>query len=198
MRRQPDGSETPYELNITYVDALADPNECRRTHARRFLASQAVMLALRGVPGIYFHSLVGTQNDVAGVSETGQSRRINRRKFERSELDRALQQDLSLQQLIFTGYRHLLSQRIGNAAFHPEAAQTVENLKDRRLLSFRRSTDDNAAEVLVVWNVSSESVELALPSPRRGAWRYDLISEQEVERAVKLEPFQARWIQSRP
>ncbi|MEM9187232.1 MAG: sugar phosphorylase, partial [Planctomycetota bacterium] len=91
MKRNPDGSESPYELNITYVDALAPslmnppPPEgegATERHARRFLSSQAVMLALRGVPAPYFHSLVGTQNDYAGVEATGQNRRINRHKYD--------------------------------------------------------------------------------------------------------------------
>ena len=55
-----DGSTSPYELNINFMDALADPatkGESPELIVHRFLASQAVMLALQGVPGIYFHSL---------------------------------------------------------------------------------------------------------------------------------------------
>ena len=61
-RRNPDGSESPYELNITYFSALAvghgsptgrklglKPRDTALS-VRRFLASQALMLALRGVP----------------------------------------------------------------------------------------------------------------------------------------------------
>ena len=92
LRRQPDGSEAPYELNVTYLDALADPVRNRKLHVRRFLASQAMMLAVRGIPAVYFHSLVGTQNDLQGVAASGQARRINRRRFTRAELDDALAQ----------------------------------------------------------------------------------------------------------
>jgi sucrose phosphorylase len=54
-KTNPDGSRSPYELNINYLDALADPNHTQEPVervAQRFLASQAIMLALRGVPGI--------------------------------------------------------------------------------------------------------------------------------------------------
>src|SRR5690606_37390874 len=79
MRTMPDGSQRPYELNITYVDAMSDPRSfTTELHARRFLASQAIMLAMKGVPGVYFHSLVGTQNHTAGVDQSGIARRINR------------------------------------------------------------------------------------------------------------------------
>ena len=74
----------PYELNITYFEALAPSAEARRvTRAwiSRFLASQAIMLALVGVPGIYFHSLIGSRNDLRGVHRTGRWRSINREKL---------------------------------------------------------------------------------------------------------------------
>ncbi|MEM8679459.1 MAG: alpha-amylase family glycosyl hydrolase, partial [Planctomycetota bacterium] len=57
MKTNPDGTESPYELNITYFSALADPQDSLQV--RRFLTTQAVMLGLQGLPGIYFHSLVG-------------------------------------------------------------------------------------------------------------------------------------------
>ncbi|MEX1224278.1 MAG: alpha-amylase family glycosyl hydrolase, partial [Pirellulales bacterium] len=49
-RRRPDGSDAPYELNITYFDALGwppdDAGADESLHVRRFLTSQAIMLAL--------------------------------------------------------------------------------------------------------------------------------------------------------
>ncbi len=52
-----DGSRSPYELNITWYDALNDPaRPAAALDVARFLASQAIMLALAGVPGIYVHS----------------------------------------------------------------------------------------------------------------------------------------------
>ena len=91
QRVNQDGSHSAYELNITYLDALGHP--CYRDpadHARRFLASQAVMLGLQGIPGVYFHSLVGSPNDRQAVETTGHARRINRHKYLRSELDSCL------------------------------------------------------------------------------------------------------------
>jgi len=67
-KRDADGTDTPYELNISYFDALSAPEAPDpELHVRRFLASQAIMLSLRGIPGVYFHSLVGTPNDLSGV-----------------------------------------------------------------------------------------------------------------------------------
>jgi sucrose phosphorylase len=62
---------TAYELNISYFDALGGDALDVALHVRRYLSSQAIMLALPGVPGIYFHSLVGTSNDHKGVEDVG-------------------------------------------------------------------------------------------------------------------------------
>src|SRR5690606_9766952 len=80
-RRGEQENDVPYELNISYVDLLRWPGEPVAATARRFLASQAFMLALQGVPAVYFHSLVGTENDVEGARVYGTARRINRRRF---------------------------------------------------------------------------------------------------------------------
>ena len=82
-KRNPDGSQSAYELNIVYFDALNDPkaNEPPAQQIDRFLASQAILLSLPGVPGIYVHSLLGSRNWPEGVAQTGHNRTINRRKF---------------------------------------------------------------------------------------------------------------------
>ena len=130
-KANPDGTKTPYELNCTYFSALSDPDAGRSprrdarpgdAHVRRFLSSQAVMLAFKGIPGLYFHSLVGTPNWTAGVEETGRARTINRRKFSRAELDEHSVDPT--REAVFEGYRSLLNARRGEPAFHPEAAQT--------------------------------------------------------------------------
>ncbi len=90
----PDGTRSAYELNISYWDALCDPqaDEPLGLQVDRFIGAQAVMLALAGVPGIYFHSLFGLRGWPEGVRQTGQNRTINRRKCRRAELDEELAQ----------------------------------------------------------------------------------------------------------
>ena len=71
-KRNPDGSDSPYELNITYVDAiLADKDS---NQAEKFLASQAIQYSLPGVPATYIHSLLGSRNWLEGVAQTGRAR----------------------------------------------------------------------------------------------------------------------------
>ena len=89
MRKMEDGSEFPYELNATYYGALANKKN-PKLGEKRFLCSQAIALAMKGIPAVYFHSLCGTPNYDKGVKETGQNRRINRRKWDRQELNHLL------------------------------------------------------------------------------------------------------------
>jgi len=174
-RRAADGTDVPYELNITYVDALRPEAEATsplplgveentKLHARRFLASQAVMLALRGMPAIYFHSLVGTQNDYAGVEASGQNRRINRHKYEQAELDAHLSAPDSLAGRIYAGYRELLALRIAQPAFHPDAPQQVVDVGNDHILAFRRTSLDVAQSILVLVNFSQQEQWFTLPA----------------------------------
>lgn len=66
------------------------------------------MLALRGVPGIYFHSLFGSRGWPDGVPMTGRARTINRQKLDAAHLTAELGRAGSLRQQVFAGYRGLL------------------------------------------------------------------------------------------
>ena len=91
-KKNPDGTQSPYELNITYFDALSDTQDETEPDAlkiKRFLVSQAIMLCLQGVPGIYFHSLLGSHNWQAGFEQTGRNRTLNREKLDFSWLEEA-------------------------------------------------------------------------------------------------------------
>ena len=75
-----DGTNVPYELNITWYSALnkKQDGDPLRIQIKRFIASRAIALVLQGVPGIYLHSLFGTHNDHATVEATREKRVINR------------------------------------------------------------------------------------------------------------------------
>jgi sucrose phosphorylase len=160
-RRDTDGRDSPYELNLTYFDALADAPPDGRVvtaqHLARFLASQSIMLACRGIPGVYFHSLVGTRNDLQGVRLSGIARRINRRKFTWDELRQALQPGTSWPARVWAAYRHLLQVRIAHRAFHPDGEQRVLPVHDPGILAFVRTSPERDASILVAANVTDRA-----------------------------------------
>jgi sucrose phosphorylase len=168
-RRQADGSDAPYEMNVSYLSALTPDNGDRHYHARRFLTSQAVMLALQGVPAIYFHSLVGTENDIEAMQESGIPRRINRRKFAFAALHQRLTTEGSLSQLVFTGMRQLLEIRTGQSAFHPDAEQHYQESHCAQVLCFERINRQTGEAILVAANFGEAASVLQLPSAYRTA-----------------------------
>jgi glycosidase len=163
-KQNSDGTKSPYELNISYFDAISDPansSEPIGTQVDRFMAAQAIMLALAGMPGIYFHSIFGSRNDRAGADASKIPRRINRQKFIRAELERELADEDSLRSQVFARFKHLLAVRRAEPAFNPNARQQVLRL-DPRVFALLRTRGDKSKTVLCLHNLSNEKVAIAL------------------------------------
>ncbi|MEJ2600992.1 MAG: sugar phosphorylase [Anaerolineales bacterium] len=199
-----DGSKSAYELNITLYDMLNNPAQPDlETDVRRFLASQVIMLSLIGVPGIYFHSLIGAKNCKPCYRETGRARSINREKFTLEELLHQLNGNGTHSRLVFEGYLHLLNQRRNCDAFHPQVDQRILDLDDRIFVLIRASKN-NGELILCLVNVSNESVDFNFHPeesnlPHCEKWR-DLIGEQvyrlnKGKLSLKLEAYQSMWLQ---
>ncbi len=199
-RSSQDGSQSLYELNISFFDALTDPasHEPFDLSVRRFLAAQAVMLSLVGLPGVYVHSLFGTSNWQDGVKQTGQNRSINRRKFAADELMITLSDPGSRQSRVFAGCRQLLLARKKSPAFHPHGAQLVMEL-NRQVFSILRISPDGLQVVLCLHNLSAQRQEVDFKKSHglnSGTWR-DLFSNACVDLSVDqivLDGYQVLWL----
>jgi sucrose phosphorylase len=79
-RHMPDGNEKPYEANISLCNAMQGTiaNGPDGHQLGRFICAHTIMMALEGIPAFYIHSLLGTENDLDRVVETGRARSINR------------------------------------------------------------------------------------------------------------------------
>jgi sucrose phosphorylase len=196
-----DGLETPYEMNITYLDALRDPSmQNDHLHEKRFFVSQILTLSLQGIPGVYIHSLLGTPNDMDGVERTGRIRSINRRKWDINELGRLLDDPQSDQSRMLKQYKHLLQIRARQKAFHPDAPQQVFELGDA-LFGLKRTSQDSEQEILCLYNFTRYAKSLHLSdAPLEGhtEW-HDLITETSPEVDLEhgemiLPPYSALWL----
>jgi glycosidase len=197
-RRKPDGTDVPYELNITYFSALGSPDGLPAdVHARKFLTSQGIMLAVRGVPGVYFHSLIGTPNYEEGVERTGHNRTINRRKFEIGELREILSDESSPQRLVADGYQKMLSVRTAHPAFHPDAEQTVIDSGHESIVAFVRTSQDQQQRVLVLANVGDAPVCVDLSIADDVAAKRNLLTNEPVDGAqCEIGPYDIAWLLS--
>jgi len=195
-KRNPDGSESPYELNITYVDAiLADPNSSR---AQKFLASQAIQYVLPGIPATYIHSLLGSRNWTEGVRQTGRARTINREKLSFGRLNAELKDPQSFRSNVFYPYLNLIKIRRRQPAFHPNAGFDILDI-DPRVFAIRRETEKQA--ILAITNLAAEPADVLLPAfcgPTSVPWT-DLITGQSATAGrLNLKPYQFVWLTNTP
>ena len=196
-KRDADGGDSPYELNVTYVDALrGDRGETEAVHAARFLASQTVPLALRGIPAVYIQSLFGAHDWVDGVTESGRPRTINRRGWDEDELLARIDSAGSFHHRVFSELLRRLRIRRTRPAFHPDAEQRVLDLGPDLFAVERRSGSDL---VLALTNVTAHDVSLPDLGPRArdtGGW-LDLLEPGAPARSlheVRLAPYGCSWL----
>ena len=196
-----DGTTSVYELNTTLYDFLNDPaHPDPERDVPRFLASQAILLSLAGVPGIYVHSLFGSRNCRECFAATGRSRSLNRRKFDLAGLEAILADPERHEGRVFDAYRRLLRLRRAEPAFHPAGGQQVLDLGPGVFAVLRTPPADAGRPVLCLVSVSSRPQTVALPADlgARGPWR-DLIGASAHPVAagatrIELAPYQACWL----
>ncbi|WP_271401845.1 sugar phosphorylase [Salinicoccus roseus] len=194
-----DGTQSPYELNINYFSALKQPDDSSAQAVARFIAAQTILLSVKGVPGVYIHSLLGSQNDQEGVDQTGRYRSINREKLDLEALEKELEDADSLRSRIFNNLLERIEKRKGEKALHPNADQEVLFLDDR-LFAVARTYRETGDELLALINVSGDHIEFSMDTLKRkleGRPFKDVISgtAHSSESAVlKVEPYQAMWL----
>lgn len=184
----PDGSKSPYELNISYMDGITNPSRDKEERYKRFMASQAIMLSLQGVPGIYYHSLLGSGNWYEGVASSGINRKINRQKLNLEELTAELQEQSSLRALVFSGYKKLLKVRGEHSAFSPYASQKVL-ASSPSLFMVERYNENTGEKIIAVINVTGQTVKLDQPIKGK-----DLLSPAQGGMNTEMKPYQISWI----
>ena len=189
-KRNPDGSDSPYELNITYIDAiLADSGS---TRAEKFLASQSIQYVLPGVPASYIHSLLGSRNWLEGVQQTGRARTINREKLEVDKVVSELNDPDSFRAKIFYPYSNMIKIRKRQPAFHPNSPFEILEI-DSKVFGIKRYSPDQTIYALT--NISADEVPVSLTGYKVSNQMNDLITGDQVNTAsFSLKPYQYLWL----
>jgi sucrose phosphorylase len=198
-KRNTDGSQSPYELNVNYFDALSHPdgNETIETQVNRFILAHAIMLSMPGVPGIYFHSLFGSRGWKEGVAITGYKRAINRQKLSRHELEKELSDPGSRRHLVFSRLAKLLRLRASQPAFHPNGETRVIEF-GQSIFAIRRVAPHGREQALCLHNVSGKKIRVVIDSAIAGSGSVvDMFSEREIpggRKSIQLMPYQFTWL----
>lgn len=190
-----DGSLSPYEINITYPDAMkGDKNGADDFQEARFICSQTIMMSLQGIPAFYINSLVGTANDDEGVAATGKARSINRRQWLEDELLQHLSSD-TIHHRLFHEITRLIGIRRQCPAFHPGCPQKILIAEDC-LFAFERFNASTGDKIVCISNISNQTVE-ADAGPLQMQKGYDLISGETMSGKsdrILLKAYQTKWI----
>lgn len=184
-----DGSQSPYEMNINFLEAISHPDENIDLRARKMLSAQFILLSFIGVPAIYIHSLLGSLNDFEGLKKTGRNRSINREKLNFDKVCEDLKNPDSLRSKVFFGIMRLLEIRQKHKAFSPLSEQVILNLHPSVFSIVRHCSEE---KITILNNISDK--EILLNNLNFNG--EDLISGKLVQNEIALKPYEFMWIKS--
>jgi sucrose phosphorylase len=196
------GKNEPYEINIALYDAMqGTKNGPDKWQMQRFICAHAIMLALEGIPGVYIHSMLGTQNDYDRLELTSQNRSINRHKWPSEELEATLVDEKSHHSKVLSEMKRLLSIRAKQDAFHPNAVQFTLHLGDG-VFAFWRQSINRSQSIFCIHNVTDKNISIPISSVNLiglDLWR-DLNSQTEYsdnDESIELQPYGFVWLSNK-
>lgn len=191
-KNNPDGTTSPYEINVTYLDALNSEVDDDATRLKRFLLAHAILLVFPGVPAIYIQSILGGRNHYDGVRAAGHNRAINRQKYDLQQIEAALAGDDWLRQQVYTRLGQLIQLRRRQPAFHPDNPMTIYD-SENAVLVLSRHQPESGNGLLCVFNLSGRSVMTQLPMAHT---LQDVVSGEKIDgtQPVTLDAWQFMWL----
>lgn len=189
-RTAADGSVRPYEINMSFIDALGMRAGIDDDHViARFLAAVSIQMSLRGVPGVYVHSALGTRSWWEGPQITGQARSINRPWLDAEQVNKELDDGDSPRGVVLEGHRRMLAARTRTGAFDPSGDQEAQPIHGGAFSLIRSGSH---GEVWCVTNVTSDHIEVE-PPPGWGSRRRSTIDGSVEGGVVHLPPYAYDW-----
>jgi sucrose phosphorylase len=199
-----DGLEVPYEINITWFNALCRENGTVHIHRqiKKFIASRAIALVLQGVPGIYLHSFFGTNNDIDATSCPVSKREVNRKVLDYNTLTKAIDDPDTLTSKIIHKLNALITIRTKQSSFHPNGAQDILKIQPEIFVVLRISPDRDQ-RILSLINVTDDEIQVTIPMKTVNIFKqewYDLVSQdmhsfKDNNISIKLKSYDVVWLE---
>ncbi|MEM6361219.1 MAG: alpha-amylase family glycosyl hydrolase [Bacteroidota bacterium] len=187
-RTGPGGGKSPYEINCNFMSLLFGKEQDPALGVKRMILTQAIKLAMPGVPAIYFHSLVGSLNFTDGVRQTGVNRTINREKLNLGELNNELDDTSSIRYQVYHRLYKLLEVRKKQIAFHPFGNFHFPEFGNE-LFGIQRQYNDQ--KLLCIFNFQNDEISVNLPTGQF----FDLLNDQYVAEELKLGAYGFTWLE---
>ncbi|EGQ5288698.1 sugar phosphorylase [Enterobacter hormaechei] len=188
-KNNPDGTRSPYEINVTYLDALSLRDSSDDERIARFILAHAVLLSFPGVPAVYIQSILGSRNDYEGVERLGYNRAINRKKYTAGQVDRELNNNKSIRYQIYSRLSELIAIRRGERAFHPDSQAIFDAIGEHILKIVRVA--ENGERMTALFNFSNKMQTVY----GQTLFGRELLSGQDISGTeLTLNPWQVIWI----
>jgi glycosidase len=180
----------PYEINCSYLSAVAPPSlGTVQERARAFLCCHAVLFALAGLPAVYFHSWIGSEQWTEGPRLYGYSRAINREKPYIDQVEKALSDEHSLRADVYAGFEKMLAFRRNEGPFAPEVPQKILPAGGP-VFALVRGPDRRGRYVFCLQNFGSRPETCRLGE----APAFEMLVRGGMGREILLSPRETRWI----
>ena len=198
-RRLFNGEDKPYELNISWWSAMEDSSRnSQRFQQERFILSQLLVMALKGVPAFYLPSLLGSENDIKRFSLTGERRDLNREKFEFNKLLIQLEDKNSVPRKNLEILSNAMKIRSRINSFHPSAEMKCLTQGRRDIVAIQRGVENNS--IIAIHNITDNKLDFSIDDSFNNSLKddcnyCDYLSGKEYSNLnFVLEPFQVLWI----
>lgn len=201
-RRLSDGREVPYEINISWWSAMADPGrDPRRWQRERFLLTQRFKLALPGVPAFYLPALLAAPNDTARFQASGHRRDLNRPQFSAGALQIQLQDPGQNASANIAQLQFAMERRASLPALDPHSPMRVLSGDRSDLVILERGLGHTRLWAIHNFSATRQSLVLALlwgsSSPQGWIDHLNPTGTVNTTRQLELEPFGVYWISGR-
>ena len=201
-RRLSNGEDKPYELNISWWSAMEDSSrDSKRFQFERFILTQLLVMALKGVPAFYLPALLASENDIKSFSMTGQRRDLNREKFKLDNLVSVLNNPESNANKNIKYLGNAMDIRSKLEQFHPSSEMECLSKGRSDIVVIKRGKGPKS--VFVIHNMTENKINYQLDD-------YDLpelidndfnmkdflASTKYNWKNISLDPFQVIWLGS--
>ncbi len=199
-RRLSNGDDKPYELNISWWSAMEDSSrDAKRFQYERFILSQLLVMALKGVPAFYLPALLASENDIKSFSMTGQRRDLNREKFKSENLSAVLNNPESNANKNLKYLRNAMDVRSELKQFHPRSGMKCLSKGRSDIVVIKRGKGPDS--VFAIHNMTENKINYQLNDndlPKiidNDFNTHDFLTSTKYNcKNISLDPFQVIWL----